>query len=111
MSGQAEEDGKAMPETTEIALRRPVQRGKDETITRLVLRPATKHFRTLTLPMKGEGENATIDFQPYHLAKVGLRMAGQPDDVLDRMHPADMMEVATTVLGFLGAGPTGGPTG
>lgn len=88
---------------TIIKLRVPVQFGRDaEPIAELELKPAAKHFREFTLPMKEDG---TVMYQPYELAKVGLRMAGHPPAVLDLMHPADMNTVAGVVMGFLGVGP------
>lgn len=81
-----------------LTLRAPVQFGKDsEPISELVLKPSAKAFRDFALPMQGDG---TILFQPYELAKVGLRLAGQPAPVLDMLDPADMWELAQAVLGF-----------
>ena len=82
-----------------IKLSTPVQFGKDsEPIAELVLKPTARAFRELTLPIKDDG---TVLFQPYELAKIGLKLAGQPAPVLDLMDVADMMEVATAVMGFL----------
>lgn len=96
-----------MGDATVIKMRVPVPMGQDaEPLTELELKPAAKHFREFSLPMRDDG---TVIYQPYELAKVGLRMAGHPASVLDRMHPADMNAVAGAVMGFLGAGPATGP--
>ena len=83
-----------------IKLSSPVQFGRDaEPITELTLKPTARAFKEFTLPMKDDG---TVMFQPYELAKVGLKLAGHPAPVLDLMDPADMMEVAAAVANFLG---------
>ncbi len=82
-----------------IRLSTPVQFGKDaEPIAELVLKPTARAFRDVTLPMNEDG---TTHFRPYELALAGVKMAGYPAPFLDMMDPADMMEVATTVMGFL----------
>ena len=88
-----------MAASVTIRLSTPVQFGNDsEPISELVLKPTARAFRELTLPIKDDG---TVLFQPYELAKIGLKLAGQPAPVLDLMDVADMMEVATAVMGFL----------
>lgn len=82
-----------------IKLSTPIQFGKDaEPIVELVLKATPRAFRELQLPITEDG---TTLFRPYELAKVGLKMAGQPAPILDLMDIADMMEVATAVMGFL----------
>ena len=85
-----------MSEAVVVKLRTPVQFG-EEMIEELTLKPNSQAFRNFGLPMKEDG---TIVFQPYALARVGVRMAGQPNAVLDKLDPADMWEVAQRVLGF-----------
>lgn len=80
-----------------VKLCAPVQFGKDR-ITELVLKPNARAFKDLTLPMTQEGK---VDYQPYPLAACGVRMAGHPNAVLDKLHPRDLNEVAQAVLGFL----------
>lgn len=89
-----------------MRLREPVQFGRDaDPISELVLRPVAKHFRDLSIKTGADG---SLDYEPYKLALVGMRMAGQPTAVLDLMHPADMSEVARLVMGFIEPGqPTG----
>lgn len=93
----------------EITLRHPVRFGS-EVIEKLTLRPLAKHLRDFALPMKGEGENAIILFQPYELAKAGLKMAdvAGAQTVLDKLHVADMWELAQVVFGFINGGPATG---
>lgn len=82
-----------------IVLSTPVQFGKDaEPICELVLKPTARSFREVTIPIKDDG---TVLFQPYELAKVGVKLAGHPAAVLDLMDVVDMMEVAVAVMGFL----------
>lgn len=85
-----------------IALRVPVQLGEQgELVRELTLKPSARAFRDFSMPLKDDG---TILFQPYALAAVGVKLAGQPPAFLDRMDPADMVEVAQAVMGFIGAG-------
>lgn len=82
-----------------LRLHVPIQFGENAPpIEELTFALNARAFRDFALPMREDG---TIMFQPYELAKVGLRMAGQPAPVLDRLDPADMMEVAERVMGFL----------
>jgi hypothetical protein len=95
-----------------VVLRHPVQFGKD-TIEQLVLKPTCRSFRDYELPMEmsEDGTKNKVLFRPYELARVGLHMAGQPAAVLDKMHPADMWEVANRVMGFIGVAPATGNGG
>lgn len=91
-----------------IALRTPVQFGRDaEPIAELTIKPNARAFRDFSLPMREDG---TILFQPYELAKVGIKLAGHPTAVLDLMDPADMWEVAQAVMGFTVPGLKTGST-
>lgn len=89
-----------------VRLREPVQFGKDaEPITELVLKPTARHFRDLVIRT---AEDGTVEYEPYRLALVGMKMAGQSAAVLDLMDPRDMSEVAAMVMGFISPGqPTG----
>ncbi len=91
----------AMDEPVVHKLFRPVQFG-EETIAELTIRPSAKSMRDLALPMKGDG---TMLYEPYALAKVAVHMAGQPNAVLDMLHPTDVMTLSTVVMDFLGVGP------
>ena len=91
-----------------IKLSTPVQLGENsEPITELVLKPTARAFRDFSLATKGDGGAV---FQLYELAKIGMRMASQPAPLLDKMDPADMMELAGAVMGFLGTPLTIGST-
>lgn len=96
-------------DVVEVKLRRPLE-VLGESVEVLRLRPSVRAFRNFALPMKGDGEDATIMFEPYAMARVGLKMAGQPDQLLDKLHPSDMWEVASAVLGFIEPGRGAGLT-
>ena len=96
----------AAPPSRTLTLRVPVEFGS-ETISELTFKLNAQAFRNFGLPMQADG---TIIFQPYELAKVGIRMAGQPPALLDRLDPADLWEVAQRVLGFIVPGHGTGPT-
>jgi hypothetical protein len=89
---------------TEIKLSVPIEFGGD-TISVLVLRPSARAFRGFSLPMTAEGG---VLFQPYELAALGLKLAGQPAQLLDKMDARDMAEVARAAMDFFVPGqPTG----
>src|SRR5690242_7316417 len=94
--GDGENEEKA-PSSREVKLKHPIQFGEDMVET-LTIKPTARAFRDFGLPMQQDG---TIIFQPYPLAGVGIRMAGRPNALLDRMHPEDMWEVAQVALGFI----------
>lgn len=80
-----------------LKLRDPVQFGS-ELIEELVFKPSARAFKEFSLPMDQRGK---IDYQPYALAQVGIKMAGHPAAVVDKLSVRDMNEVAQAVLGFL----------
>jgi len=84
-------------EPVTIKLRVPAQFGKD-TISELTLKPSSRALKEFALPMDPSGK---IDYQPYACAQVGVRMAGQPMALVDKLDPRDLNEVGQTVLGFL----------
>ncbi len=90
-----------MDDAVTFKLSRPVQFG-EEAISELKVKPNARSMRDLGLQMKGD---STIIYEPYNLAKVGVHMAGQPNAVLDLMHPRDVMELSGLVMGFFGLGP------
>lgn len=91
-----------------IKLKSPIQFGKQSPlIEELVLKPTARAFKEFSLPMTSDGK---IDYQPYQLAAVGVRMAGQPNPVVDQLGVEDMIEVANAVLGFFGTNPNIGKT-
>jgi hypothetical protein len=91
-----------------IKLTEPVEFGSTM-IETLELKPTGRAMRGLTLPM----EKGKLDYQPWPLAVVGLKMAGHvatAETIADRLSPADLTEVANTVLGFFAGSQTGGST-
>lgn len=84
-------------EPVTIVLRCPAQFGKEE-IRELVLRPSSRALKEFALPMDPGGK---IDYQPYACAIVGVRMAGHPAALVDKLDPRDLNEVGQTVLAFL----------
>jgi len=89
-----------------IELQCPVEMAKDEVITTLTLKPSARHFRDVSIV---SNPDQSFVFEPYKLALVGAKMAGQTAVLVDKLHPADMMEVSTAVLGFIGSGRGTGP--
>lgn len=89
-----------------IKLRHPVQWGK-ETVTELVMTPTARFFRDVEITA-AEGK---ITYKPYPLAVAGVSMAGKGAGAaafVDKMHPADMNEVAQAVIVFLAPDPKDG---
>jgi len=102
---ESEGEGESAPagplEPLTIKLRVPIQFGKDTLIDELVMKPNARAFKDFTIPM---GQDGAISYQPYKLALVGLKMAGHiaaAPNLVDKMDPRDMNEVAQAVLGFL----------
>ena len=91
---------------TEVQLTKKTGEPIGEPITELSLKPTAKAFRDFKLSMRPDGG---FDFAPYDLATIGVKLAGHPVPVVvDLLDPADMMELATVVLGFFGSAlPTG----
>jgi hypothetical protein len=81
----------------QIKLSEPISFGKD-TIEELTLKPTARDFRDFAMHMAGDGG---FLFEPYKLAALGIRMAGHPAPVTDKLSVSDMMEVAQAVQGFL----------
>lgn len=93
-------------EPTVVKLRHPVQWGK-ELVSELVMMPNAKFFRDVELTA-AEGK---ITYKPYPLAVAGVSMAGKAagaSTFVDKMHPADMNEVAQQVIVFLVPDPKDG---
>lgn len=96
-------------ESVTVKLTHPVQWGK-ETVTELVMTPNARFFRDVELTTTGNG----ITYKPYPLAVAGVSMAGRAAGAatfVDKMHPADMNEVAQHVIVFLVPGPKDGSEG
>lgn len=94
-----------------VQLHRPVQFGKTlEPVEKLVLEPTGSALRELEFLISQEGDLALQHADIFELAKVGVRMAKAPGDaaLVDLMHPSDVMEVASTVMGFIHDGSQGG---
>jgi hypothetical protein len=87
-------------------LAHPVHFG-EELIDVLTLRPsglAMKGFKVVTT---GDGG---LEFEPYRFAELGLRLAGKPRAIVDRMHPCDQFGLGMVALGFTMRGPEIGKT-
>ncbi len=97
-----------MSRSVTVKLRVPVEFGKDAAaIEELVLKPTARAFKEFSLPMKEDG---TILFEPYKLASVGVRMAGLPNAVVDKLDVEDMVEIAQEVMTFFAPSQTTGNT-
>jgi len=73
----------------------------------MTLRPsglAMKGFKVVTT---GDGG---LEFEPYRFAELGLRLAGKPRAIVDRMHPCDQFGLGMVALGFTMRGPEIGKT-
>lgn len=93
-------------EPTIVKLRHPVKWGKEE-ISTLRLMPNAKFFREVEVTAGG----GRLTYKPYPLAVAGVSMAGYSagaSTFVDKMHPADMNEVAQAVIVFLADDPTTG---
>lgn len=88
------------PKFVTIRLLEPIEFGKD-TIEEMTLKPTARSFKEFSLPVKEDG---TMLYEPYKLASVGVRMAGHPNAVADKLGIDDMNEIAQAVLSFLGRG-------
>jgi hypothetical protein len=101
----ADDEEERVPEEMRVRLRRPVKWGTKQ-VEELVLRPTSRAMRGFVLKL---GKDESISYEPYEVAKVGIRMAGyneaQVQALLDRLSAADTMEVATAALVFIGHGP------
>jgi hypothetical protein len=86
------------PASVTVKLTEPIEFGKDTVIEELVVRPTARAFREFSLPMKEDG---TVLYQPYALAAVGVKMAGQPNAIVDKLSVKDMSALAQVVMGFL----------
>jgi hypothetical protein len=98
-------------EMVKIKLRRPVQFGKTlEPVETITLEPTGSALRDLDMLVSQEGDFALMNAEITELAKVGVRLGKVPGDmaIVDLMHPADVMEVAQAVLGFIQGGPPAG---
>ncbi len=87
-----------------LKLKSPIEFGKT-TLEELVVVPTPRAYKGFSLSMTPEGK---IDYQPYELATIGMRMAGQSSGAVDKMSIADMNALAQLVLSFFGESPTAG---
>lgn len=95
-----------MSDTATIKLRQPVQFGKDDLVEELVLKPTARFYKDTPITSGPNG----LTYSPYDFAVIGVKLAGRPaaSAFVDKMHPADMMEVANAVLVFLSPDQTTG---
>lgn len=80
-----------------VTLKYPIQFGSSE-ITELTLKPSAGAYKGFS--QKGSPDG-TVTFSPYDCAVVAMKMAGQPNAVADKLHPADMQTLAQEVMAFL----------
>ena len=80
-----------------VVLKEPITLGS-EVIERLELKFSARSFKEFQIPLREDG---TILFQPYPLAVAGVRMAGQPAILIDKLGPADFFALAQAVMSFL----------
>ena len=96
-----------MAEPVTYTLKEPVTLGS-EVITVLTLTPSVRALKGFAMPVRDDG---VVLFEPYELAAVGVRLAGQPVQVLERLGLADTAALAGIVMDFLqpalGAGSAG----
>lgn len=88
----------AAPGEITIKLKQPVKMGT-HTIEELTLKFSPRAFKEFSVPLKDDG---TVIFTPYVFAAAGVRLAGQPSTVLDRLGAADFFTLARATLSFLG---------
>lgn len=82
-----------------IKLRQPIQFGQTM-IEELTLKPNARAFKDFSLPADAKGK---VDYQPYQLALVGLKLAGHmaaAPALVDKLDPKDMVELSQAVFSF-----------
>lgn len=85
-------------------LKFPVQFGTEQ-IEELSLKAngrAMQGFKVQT------GADGGVVFEPYRFAELGLKLAGQPRAVVDKMHPCDQFGLGMVAMGFFVSGPATG---
>lgn len=96
---KAQEPEESLPDS--YRLRFPVEFGED-TIEELKLRCNGKAMRGFKVALGADGG---VVFDPYAFAELGLRLAGQPRAIVDKMHPCDQFGLGVVALGFFTGGP------
>lgn len=81
-----------------VKLRKPIKRGSAPPIEELVIRFNSRAMQGFKLQMN---EHGVPIFDPHACAALGVRLAGQPDDVLKKLGKTDFMAVASSTMGFL----------
>lgn len=96
-AGEAELEAQEqkLPDTYQLEF--PVQWGESERIEVLKLKGSGRALVGVKLDLKDD----TIVFEPYRLAALGLKLAGQPPALLDRMHTRDQVGLGLVALGFI----------
>lgn len=111
LSSSSEPNEETTTDSLTIKLRRPVQFGKTlDPVESITMEPTGSALRDLDMLVSQEGDFALMNAEITELAKVGVRMGKVPGDmaIVDLMHPADVMEVAQAVLGFIHGDPSAG---
>lgn len=93
-------DGEGMPDV--YVLKCPIQFG-EELIEELKLRPNGRAMQGFKMTFSGGSE--VPDFEPYRYAELGLRLAGKPRAIVDRMAPCDQFGLGMVAMGFTVSGP------
>lgn len=70
----------------------------ERTITQLVLRSSAKALRGFSVEVTPEGG---MKYEPWELGLVGMKMAGEPSQVLEKMDMMDVQALAQAVMGFI----------
>lgn len=92
--------------TVTVTLDYPVTLGR-ETYSKLTLTPTTRYFRQQKISTRPDGG---VEFDLHGFAVVGAKMAGLTvaEGLVDAMHPADAMKLATEVMSFFAPSQTSG---
>lgn len=86
-------------------LKRPIKIGDAPEITTFTVRE-----EVCAGDMRGLKVQALNDPSVDDMLKMAGRLAAQPDEVMNRLSPADLVEVTVLVMGFLTAGQQTGTT-
>lgn len=81
-----------------LRLKQPIKRGS-ETIESLTLKFSARALRGFKLEIKGDGG---MVFDVHECAALGLRLAAQPVDVLDKLEREDFNDLARAAQLFIG---------
>jgi hypothetical protein len=80
----------------------PVKFGDEELIEEVTLRANGRAMQGFKVETTASGG---VVFEPYRFAEQGLKLAGKPRAVVDRMHPCDQFGLGMVALAFFTSGP------